>query len=116
MLLESTNELQPSFKQLKACDEWHKNEFYRKGKGTIRFRYENLDESFESFNVLLGDIEIILTFDDVRIKNAEMLGFKKITKTPKPHSLIHFDASEFSIWISFFAFDTYFIKVNFNYQ
>ena len=39
-----------AFKKLKACDSWHSNEFPRKGKGTIRFQYEKLDNSFESFN------------------------------------------------------------------
>lgn len=114
MLLNFKNDLSLSFKKLKACDSWHSNEFPRKGKGTIRFQYEKLDNSFESFNVILGDIEIEFSFDDVRIKNAELLGFKKDRKIPIPHSLLHFDASEFSIWISFFAFEPYFIKVNIN--
>ena len=101
------------FKQLKSCDEWHKAEFPRKGKGTIRFRYEPLHESFESFYLLLGDIEIVLTFEDIKIKNAEMLGFKRIIRNSKPHSLLHFNASEFWLWASFFAYEPYFIKVYF---
>jgi hypothetical protein len=56
-LLEFNNDLSLPFKQLKSCDEWHKAEFPRKGKGTIRFRYEPLHDSFESFSLLLGDIE-----------------------------------------------------------
>jgi hypothetical protein len=115
MLLNFKNDLSLSYKlkKLKACDSWHSIEFPRKGKGTIRFEYEPL-HYFESFNVILGDIEIEFSFEDVKIKNAESLGFKKATKNSIPHSLLHFNASDFSIWISFFAFEPYFIKVNIN--